>query len=261
MPGAQACPRRTAPLMDWPASMGTTLYTRSVCNSVPRSPPTIALTMSCWRICFLSLRNIPSAPYRVRCSRSAPRRGTVRPAPRGACSTCARSSASRMPARAEPARAGGALGRPHDTRGTGPPGHGPAAHRWAACPAMGRVPTAGQGHVGRERLPTGPRSAEDLLLQQVARPSVRRHKSARGVHCLGVDREPRPCCSAPSPPSYQGAVGARRPMHLPADVDGPAAQSRMCRRCAGPRGGRKHPRALWSEQARRARLAHATAWR
>jgi len=64
---------------------------------------------------------------------------------------------------------------------------------------MGMLPTAGQGHVGSEPLPVAPRGSEALPLQQVARPSVRHHRLAYDVHCLGVDKEQRPCCSVQSP--------------------------------------------------------------
>ena len=57
---------------------------------------------------------------------------------------------------------------------------------------MGIVPTAGQGHVGREPLPAGPRGAYGLPPQQVARPRGGRPRLARGVRCLKVDQERGP---------------------------------------------------------------------
>ena len=69
----------------------------------------------------------------------------------------------------------------------------------AAYPAMGMVPTSGQGHVGRGPLPAGPRSAYGLAPPQVVRPRGGRPRLARGVHYLEVDQERGPCGRARSP--------------------------------------------------------------
>jgi len=58
----------------------------------------------------------------------------------------------------------------------------------ATCSEMGRLPSSGQGHVGRAPLLAIPRLAYVLPLPEVAHHRVCRHRLARGVHYLSVAR-------------------------------------------------------------------------
>ena len=126
----------------------------------------------------------------------------------------------------------------------------------AACPTMGRLPTAGQGHVGTAPLQVVPRGAEGLAPPQGARPWGGHPRVARDVHALGVDTERRPRCRAWSPHSG-GDERAAGP-----DCGAPPSGAMAAAPPCTPTGHRRHTARRYGPtpargQAQRGRQGHA----